>query len=151
MTNGAFYAHFASKEDLVGTAVADQLHHQAASFRERITTRAELAQFVRDYLSTEHRDHRGDGCATAALLAEIGRCDAATRRTYTDALLVVVDNASALIGWLGERDRQWRARDQHHGAGPVSRVRHRAAYQPAARGAGARRVPCGTPRLRRRR
>ena len=77
--------------------MADQLRHQAAGFRERITTPEELAQFVRDYLSPEHRDHRGDGCASAALLAEIGRCDATTRRAYTDALLVLVDEAAALI------------------------------------------------------
>ncbi len=28
LTNGAFYAHFASKEDLVATMVADQLREQ---------------------------------------------------------------------------------------------------------------------------
>ena len=28
LTNGAFYAHFTSKEDLVATTVADQLHQQ---------------------------------------------------------------------------------------------------------------------------
>src|SRR5213076_1144831 len=31
LTNGAFYAHFASKEDLVATAVADQLSVQGES------------------------------------------------------------------------------------------------------------------------
>src|SRR5437764_6090377 len=32
LTNGAFYAHFASKEDLVATAVAEQLRAQAGGF-----------------------------------------------------------------------------------------------------------------------
>src|SRR6184192_2653674 len=32
LTNGAFYAHFASKDDLVATAVADQLREQRESF-----------------------------------------------------------------------------------------------------------------------
>src|SRR5437868_15519087 len=32
MTNGAFYAHFASKEDLVATAVADQLRGQREQY-----------------------------------------------------------------------------------------------------------------------
>ncbi|HJQ85888.1 MAG TPA: TetR/AcrR family transcriptional regulator [Propionibacteriaceae bacterium] len=31
LTNGAFYAHFASKEDLVATTVADQVRAQRAS------------------------------------------------------------------------------------------------------------------------
>lgn len=97
LTNGAFYAHFASKADLVGAAVSEQLLRQAASFRDRITTPEQLAQFVRDYLSTEHRDQRGDGCASAALVEEIGRCDAATKRAYTDALLVLVDQVATLI------------------------------------------------------
>jgi AcrR family transcriptional regulator len=97
LTNGAFYAHFASKQALVGAAVSEQLLHQAASLREQITTPEQLAQFVRDYLSTEHRDHPGDGCASAALVEEIGRCDPAARRAYTDALLVLVDQVAALI------------------------------------------------------
>ena len=33
LTNGAFYAHFASKEDLVATAVADQLRQQLERYR----------------------------------------------------------------------------------------------------------------------
>ena len=32
LTNGAFYAHFASKDDLVATAVADQLREQSVTF-----------------------------------------------------------------------------------------------------------------------
>jgi TetR/AcrR family transcriptional regulator, transcriptional repressor for nem operon len=33
LTNGAFYAHFASKDDLIATAVADQLRVQAERLR----------------------------------------------------------------------------------------------------------------------
>ncbi|RZL72837.1 MAG: TetR/AcrR family transcriptional regulator, partial [Rhodococcus sp. (in: high G+C Gram-positive bacteria)] len=32
LTNGAFYAHFASKEELVATTVIDQLREQGSSF-----------------------------------------------------------------------------------------------------------------------
>jgi AcrR family transcriptional regulator len=32
LTNGAFYAHFESKEDLVASAVADQLRQQREAF-----------------------------------------------------------------------------------------------------------------------
>ena len=32
LTNGAFYAHFDSKDDLVATVVADQLHKQADNY-----------------------------------------------------------------------------------------------------------------------
>ena len=33
LTNGAFYAHFASKDDLVATVVADQLRQQLERYR----------------------------------------------------------------------------------------------------------------------
>ena len=48
LTNGAFYAHFASKEDLVATAVADQLREQRESLGAQAAPgRAGLEQIVR--------------------------------------------------------------------------------------------------------
>src|SRR5438477_8292786 len=97
LTNGAFYAHFASKDDLVATALADQLRDQRASLTERAPGRAGAEQYVRDYLSAEHRDNPADGCPSAALLDEIGRCTDATKRAYTDGLLAVIDNIAARL------------------------------------------------------
>jgi TetR/AcrR family transcriptional regulator, transcriptional repressor for nem operon len=97
LTNGAFYAHFASKEDLVATAVADQLRDQLASFSGRVPGRAGVEQYVRDYLSVQHRDNPGDGCPSAALLDEIGRCTDATRQAYTDGVLAIIDDAAARL------------------------------------------------------
>jgi TetR/AcrR family transcriptional regulator, transcriptional repressor for nem operon len=97
LTNGAFYAHFTSKEDLVATAVADQLREQRASFSAQIPDRAGVEQFVREYLSVAHRDNPQGGCPSAALLEEIGRCPDATKRAYTDGLLAVIDDIAAHI------------------------------------------------------
>jgi TetR/AcrR family transcriptional repressor of nem operon len=96
LTNGAFYAHFASKDDLVAEAIADQLH----ALQANIVAQAEpgpagLEQIVRWYLSAQHRDNPGDGCPNAALLDEIGRCGDATRQAYTDGVLVVIDGLAA--------------------------------------------------------
>src|SRR2546421_4267978 len=74
LTNGAFYAHFASKDDLVTNVVADQLKTQAEAYEALSPGRAGLEEFVREYLSPRHRDHRDTGCPSAALLDEIGRC-----------------------------------------------------------------------------
>src|SRR5438874_9912348 len=74
LTNGAFYAHFASKDDLVATAIGEQLGQQRERYRSEIVGRAELERLVREYLSVEHRDNPADGCPSAALLDEIGRC-----------------------------------------------------------------------------
>jgi TetR/AcrR family transcriptional regulator, transcriptional repressor for nem operon len=97
LTNGAFYAHFASKEDLVATAVADQLREQSASVNAQAPGRAGLEQIVRRYLSVQHRDNPDDGCPSAALLDEIGRCAHATKQAYTDGLLVVIDDIAARL------------------------------------------------------
>jgi TetR/AcrR family transcriptional regulator, transcriptional repressor for nem operon len=97
LTNGAFYAHFASKQDLVATAVADQLREQHASVSGQAPDRAGLEQYVRAYLSVQHRDNPDDGCPSAALLDEIGRCTDATRRAYTDGLLAVIDDLTARL------------------------------------------------------
>jgi AcrR family transcriptional regulator len=87
LTNGAFYAHFDSKEDLVANALAEQLREQRESF-----SRIPIEQIVRAYLSIEHRDNPEDGCPSAALLDEIGRSADATKRAYTDGLLGVIDD-----------------------------------------------------------
>src|SRR6266480_431154 len=92
LTNGAFYAHFPSKEDLVAAAVAGQLREQRESLSAVAPGRAGVEQYVREYLSVQHRDNPGDGCPSAALLDEIGRCTDATRQAYTDGLLAVIDD-----------------------------------------------------------
>jgi AcrR family transcriptional regulator len=96
LTNGAFYAHFESKDDLVAEAVTDQLHTLHANIVELAEPGpAGLEQIVRWYLSAHHRDNPGDGCPNAALLDEIGRCADAIRQAYTDGVLVVIDGLAA--------------------------------------------------------
>jgi TetR/AcrR family transcriptional repressor of nem operon len=91
LTNGAFYAHFDSKEDLVH----EVLSH--AGFRNKLSKAAEngtgLAGAIRDYLSQNHRDNPGRGCPTSALVAEIARHPKATRDAFTGK----VDDVIALI------------------------------------------------------
>jgi TetR/AcrR family transcriptional repressor of nem operon len=97
LTNGAFYAHFASKEDLVATAVAEQLRVQAGGLGAQPPGAAGIEQIVRQYLSVEHRDHREEGCPSAALLDEIGRCSDTTRQAYTEGVLAVIDEVAARL------------------------------------------------------
>jgi TetR/AcrR family transcriptional repressor of nem operon len=97
LTNGAFYAHFASKEDLVATAVADQLREQCQRLAAVAPGRAGLEQLVRAYLSSEHRDNPEEGCPSAALLDEITRCTDPTRQAYTEGVLAFIDDTAARL------------------------------------------------------
>ena len=97
LTNGAFYAHFESKEDLVASALAEELREQRESFSAQPPGLAGLEQIVRAYLSVEHRDNPEGGCPSAALLDEIGRSPDATKRAYTDGLLAVIDDVAARL------------------------------------------------------
>jgi AcrR family transcriptional regulator len=92
LTNGAFYAHFDSKEDLVSTTVADQLREQRETYSEQ-----SLEEIVRGYLSTRHRDDTEGGCPSAALLDEIARSADAVKRAYTDGQLAIIDHVAARL------------------------------------------------------
>ncbi|MEU6196564.1 TetR/AcrR family transcriptional regulator [Streptomyces sp. NPDC047061] len=97
LTNGAFYAHFASKDDLVANVVTDQLQTQLSRYDELRPGREGLEDLVREYLSPEHRDHRGAGCPSAALLDEIGRCGEQTKQAYTDGARAIVEGIAARL------------------------------------------------------
>jgi TetR/AcrR family transcriptional regulator, transcriptional repressor for nem operon len=97
LTNGAFYAHFESKDDLVANVLADQLRAQRYSVDAEPPDRAGLEAFVRAYLSPEHRDQCADGCPSAALLDEIARRPVAIRQVFTDELMGVIDDIASRL------------------------------------------------------
>jgi TetR/AcrR family transcriptional regulator, transcriptional repressor for nem operon len=72
LTHGAFYAHFASKEELQAAAVA---YGQTVSLGRLQRSKKNTAKgsFTDRYLSRQHRDNPGDGCTMAALGQEVAR------------------------------------------------------------------------------
>jgi TetR/AcrR family transcriptional repressor of nem operon len=84
LTNGAFYGHFRSKDDLVASVVAQQLGDQVARVNALPAGLASVEAFLGEYLSPAHRDDCAGGCPSAALLDEIGRCDDTTKQAYTE-------------------------------------------------------------------
>jgi TetR/AcrR family transcriptional regulator, transcriptional repressor for nem operon len=97
LTNGAFYGHFSSKEDLVANVLADQLRAQRRSFDAQTSDRAGLEAFIRSYLSPQHRDQSVDGCPSAALIDEIARRPAATKRVFTRELTGTMDDIASRL------------------------------------------------------
>ena len=83
LTNGAFYAHFKSKEDLLRAVLADALGRRETTLRSVSERGAGLEATIRDYLSPRHRDDPSHGCPMAAMVAEVARHSGKTRDAFT--------------------------------------------------------------------
>ncbi len=94
LTNGAFYPHFPSKAALVRESVAAALAAQTAQIQELLAAGG-TSLAIDTYLSAEHRDNPGKGCASAALLPEIAREPIETRQVYAEHLLKLVRQVAA--------------------------------------------------------
>ncbi|SJM30701.1 TetR/AcrR family transcriptional regulator [Mesorhizobium delmotii] len=94
LTNGAFYPHFPSKAALVRESLAAALEVQATQTQELLAAGGPSLA-IDAYLSAEHRDNPGKGCASAALLPEIAREPVETRQVYAEHLLKLVRQVAA--------------------------------------------------------
>lgn len=104
LTNGAFYPHFPSKAALVRESVGAALEDQSNRLQE-ILAAGGLEGLIEAYLSPEHRDDPGKGCAAAALLPELARQPLQTRRLCAERLLSVVrDMVRALPSRTQDRE-----------------------------------------------
>jgi TetR/AcrR family transcriptional regulator, transcriptional repressor for nem operon len=109
LTNGAFYTHFESKEDLVRAVLLHALARREARLRANLGGNAGLEATIRDYLSARHRDGAGTGCPTAALVAEIARHPKQTRDAFTEKISEIIDLIAAQIGKGSPAERRKKA------------------------------------------
>jgi TetR/AcrR family transcriptional repressor of nem operon len=106
LTHGGFYRHFASKEGLFAAACAAAFGEQGALLDdlladESFDPRAAHTAFVTWYLSAEHRDDPGHGCAAAALGPDVSRTelDSPVRESFRAG----VRGSAERLARLGER------------------------------------------------
>jgi TetR/AcrR family transcriptional regulator, transcriptional repressor for nem operon len=109
LTNGAFYAHFESKEDLVRAVLLDAFGRRQQRLRANLENKVGLETTVRNYLSARHRDDAGTGCPTAALVAEIARHPRETRGAFTSKVSEIIDLIAAQVGEGSPAERHKRA------------------------------------------
>lgn len=100
LTHGGFYAHFASKDDLVAQAI----HSMFADGHSRFLARTEgleglpaLRHWLGAYLSPGHRDDAAGGCPLAALTSDVARLDAPARAAFDDGLRAVAGRLQAML------------------------------------------------------
>jgi TetR/AcrR family transcriptional regulator, transcriptional repressor for nem operon len=106
LTHGGFYKHFDSRDDLVAEAVEAAIAEGEDGIRE-VTAEAEdpLAAFVDWYLSADHRDDPGTGCAVVALGADAARGDERVRAAYRGQVERYIAHLEELLGGEDARRR----------------------------------------------
>jgi TetR/AcrR family transcriptional repressor of nem operon len=109
LTHGAFYGHFASKDDLA-VAACEHAFAEMCSRHENIQRRhpgdkrAALTEFVNRYTGKAHREHPALGCPIAALADDAAREEfkGPVRKAFASGLERMVE---AVKGMLGGRER----------------------------------------------
>ncbi len=94
LTHGGFYAHFASREELVAEAIRFALLQSA----QRIYLSALKAgdtpgysKLIQRYLTVEHRDHPETGCAIASLGSEITHSGGISSEVFSRGFCELID------------------------------------------------------------
>lgn len=80
-THGGFYKHFGSKADLMAESTASGIAQTTA-----LSEGVDVSEFVRHYLSREHRDGRATGCTMAALGGDAARQPESVRVAFADGV-----------------------------------------------------------------
>ncbi|MDK4702510.1 TetR/AcrR family transcriptional regulator [Rhizobium sp. CNPSo 4062] len=88
LTVGGFYKHFASRDELVAEAVESAIGSWGRQQEDKGIDPASISldEYVDTYLSGRHRDHCGEGCAYAALTADMARSSDTVRAVATEGL-----------------------------------------------------------------
>ena len=111
LTNGGFYAHFESKEDLVREAIVQALVEMPGEPARTLAEDAhDLPAFINRYLSSSHREKPAAGCAVAALSPDLIRRPVASRLAFQDEGMATIERiASGLPNNVEAEERMPRA------------------------------------------
>lgn len=111
LTHGGFYGQFKSKEDLAAQASGRALAENLQKWSSLIDGAAgdPLRDVVAFYLSEEHRDARGQGCALAALGPDAARHGGALRSTFTEGVGVYLDILCKMMSGRSAAEKRGKA------------------------------------------
>ena len=126
LTHGGFYAHFASKDDLVAHAVTYMLDAAYAWLLRHTEGREPaLSNYVDAYLAPSFRDDRAHGCPIAGLSADLPNMPEAASARFADGTERLVAALAKLVKKLGAKNPEalaWSALAEMAGALALSRA-----------------------------
>jgi len=97
LTQGGFYGHFDSKDDLIGLALGHAIDtRKGATFG--------LRAFINEYLSPQYRDNSAGGCPVAGLAGTLE-----ARSALTDGVRAQIDWMFEKLTGMDEADRRRQA------------------------------------------
>lgn len=98
LTHGGFYRHFGSKAELMAEAAACGI-----AKTQSLIADVNIGNFIKHYLSHEHRDDRSGGCTLAALGGDAARQPDAVKKTFATGLESLLAD---VLGDGGERSAE---------------------------------------------
>jgi TetR/AcrR family transcriptional regulator, transcriptional repressor for nem operon len=104
LTNGGFYAHFASKEDLIAETVHYIFEERYARFLAKVDTpnpREALTTFIDFYLSLRHYEAPELGCPLPALAAATPHMSKEARARFATGVSRLIDGLAILLDHAG--------------------------------------------------
>src|SRR5271163_2966468 len=101
VTVGGFYKHFESRDELVVEALAAAFHD--LDYWEEHTDN--LAEALKNYLTEEHRDAPGTGCALSALLGDMTHASRSVKAVYTARLKRTLATSTGLVPTKGSSEK----------------------------------------------
>lgn len=107
LTNGGFYSHFKSKDDLIAKAVAFMFDERYAGMLAKVDTldaKEALTAFIDRYLSMRHCEAPEAGCPIPALAPDVTHMSKEARRGFSAGVTRLINGLTVLLDHAGVDD-----------------------------------------------
>jgi TetR/AcrR family transcriptional repressor of nem operon len=112
LTNGGFYAHFKSKDDLVAEAIGFMFDERYAPLLAKVDMadlKQALTTFIDYYLSSRHCEAPEFGCPVPALAADVAHMSKDARKRFAAGVSRLTEGLAILLGRAGVTDPKLQA------------------------------------------
>jgi TetR/AcrR family transcriptional repressor of nem operon len=112
LTNGGFYAYFASKDDLIAEAIGFMFNERYAGFLAKVdapNAKQALTAFVDYYLSLQHCETPERGCPIPALAADVPHMSEDAKSRFAAGAARLIKGLATLLDHTGVADPQIQA------------------------------------------